>query len=100
MLLEKWLMDSYSFSGEITVPFCMMALGKLLVQKYELLNGMVLEVKEEKCKAASLILQTLVLHISKAKAESSSHKEVPEDFDLYGDVNSLMKQKGTIWQKA
>ena len=97
LLLEKWITFSYYFSGEVTVPLCMAALCELLINKWEILKCIRVEIDHEERKAPSAILKAFLQYIFNS-SNSNNIKEIPqkvnfdEDFDdaeaddmLYGN---------------
>ena len=84
ILLEKWITFNLYFSGEVTIPLCMMALGKLLIQKYELLNGISVSVENEVRKAPSAILKTFLQYITNSNEEKENiNRTLNEQKKLY-----------------
>lgn len=97
ILLEKWLVFGSCFSGKITAPLCMMSLGKLFIQKREILNKVVLQINKKEIKAPAAILRTFAQYISKKEEDENTSNQIKEDFGLYEDkVEGMVQSKNCL----
>lgn len=87
MLLEKWVSSCYYFSGEIVVSLCMMSLCKLLIQKHENINGIMININKKESRAPVAILRTFVKYMAKIDSDKEEAK-----IGLYGDELELAAQ--------